>query len=407
MQKTVEKNWDKAIAVGRHPYDNWDEKKLKTWLKDRNVPVKEAEVKKDQLSDIVRKYWYSAEERWDDASDWVFNTWGDTELKAFLDKHGIPNPSPRTRDTLLSRARKGYTDLSKKAGETAAAPGNWLFESWSDSDLKSWADYRGISVPQGSKRNDLIALVRRHLRDFSIHAQDYAEYAKQKSFKLANAAKVKAGEAADSASEWAFDTWSDSDLKKYADKNGISVPQGSKKNEIIAALRKHSHKLTADPIDKKISKTLMSAYGAATSNAGNLYAQATDAAAQKRDEAFAAAVASWSDSDIKAFLDRHGVPVPQSSKRDELVALARRNAFYYTQGPEFKGSGVVEQLKGYARIGFNKARQFVLSASGQAYQKATKQAEVAGDYAKEKALQGKHRAQEAKQKAGHKIKEEF
>jgi len=347
-----------------------------------------------------------------------YNTWGDSELKAYLDKHGIPNPNPRTRDTLLAKARKTYADVAAKAGDAAAVPGTWLFEAWSDSDLKSWADARGIPVPQGSKRNELVALVRRHIRDFSIHAADYAEYAKQQAIKATDYAKGHAKDAAakasdsvvdaaDAAGDWAFDVWSDSDLKEFADKNGIPVPQGSKKNEIIALLRKNAHKLTADPLNVKITKSLKSAYGAATSNAGNVWAQATDVAAQKRDEAFAAALASWSDSDVKAFLDKHGVPVPQNSKRDELVALARRNAHYYTQSSEFQGTDIYNQLKGYFFVGVHKAKGALDHASSLAYKKLMKQGEVAADYSKEQATAAKHRVQEKAQKAGHKLKEEF
>jgi hypothetical protein len=81
--------------------------------------------------------------------------WSDSQLKAFLDRHGIPCPQPHKRDTLLAKARESWENVRKSAGDTAAVPGNWLFESWSDSDLKSWADYRGIPVPQGSKRNEV------------------------------------------------------------------------------------------------------------------------------------------------------------------------------------------------------------------------------------------------------------
>jgi len=76
-------------------------------------------------------------------------------LKAFLDRHGIPCPQPHTRDKLLAQARKNYETVRKSIGDTAAAPGNWLFEQWSDSDLKSWCDYHSIPVPQGSKRNEV------------------------------------------------------------------------------------------------------------------------------------------------------------------------------------------------------------------------------------------------------------
>lgn len=40
-------------------------------------------------------------------------------------------PQPRQRDTILSKARSSYETVAQKAGETAAYPGNWLYETWS------------------------------------------------------------------------------------------------------------------------------------------------------------------------------------------------------------------------------------------------------------------------------------
>lgn len=68
----------------------------------------------------------------------------------------------------------------------------------------------------------------------------------------------------------------------------------------------------------KASASGASAYGAATSSAGNQYAKATDDATLMTQEAFDAAISTWSDSRLKAFLDARGVPgrllIPESVK---------------------------------------------------------------------------------------------
>lgn len=45
----------------------------------------------------------------------------------------------------------------------------------------------------------------------------------------------------------------------------------------------------------------------------------------KAEDAFNSIVQSWSDSRLKAYLDSRGVPVPQSGKRDDLIAAVRLN----------------------------------------------------------------------------------
>lgn len=135
----------------------------------------------------------------------------------------------------------------------------------------------------------------------------------------AASASASAKAATQSLSDSLFDAWSDSQLKEWADENGIKVPQGSKRNELIALARKHRELLTGE----KVASSASSVFGAATSKAGNQYSQATDDASLKSEDAFNTAVSAWSDSRLKAFLDARGVPVPQGGKKDELVAAVR------------------------------------------------------------------------------------
>lgn len=234
-----------------------------------------------------------------------------------MDHHGIPNPQPRTRDSMLTAARQHYDAVAKKAGEYAAYPGDWLYSSWTDSDLKEYLDEHGFPVPQPTTRDKLIASVRRNSHLASSKAAE-----KQK------AASSSATAAQESLSEALFGAWSDSKLKEFLDKNNIPVPQGSRRNELLALARKNRGYLTGE----QVSASASSAFGAATSKAGNAFAQSTDAAVETADQAFETALGAWSESRLKAFLDARGVPVPQGSSRDKLVAQVRLNKNKATSG---------------------------------------------------------------------------
>jgi hypothetical protein len=214
---------------------------------------------------------------------------------------------------LLKTARENYESIAKKAGETAAYPGNWLYENWSESDLKDWLDERGWPAPQPTTRDKLVASVRRNSRLASLQAQSISASA---------AASAEAAQA--SLSEELFNAWSDSRLKEFLDEHNVKVPQGSRRNELIALARKHRAYLVAQA--SSASAAASEAFGAATTKAGNEYARATDDVKMKMEDQFDAAIKTWSDSRLKAFLDARGVPVPQYSKRDELVAKVRANA---------------------------------------------------------------------------------
>lgn len=211
---------------------------------------------------------------------------------------------------MIASIRQNYESAAKKVNQSIHYPGDWLYENWSESELKEFLDERGVPVPQPSTRDKLIASVRRNSRLASNNLKESAASAS----KSAQAAK-------ESLSDALLDSWSDSQIKEWADKNGIKVPQGSKRNELLALARKHRNALTGDNAASSVS----SAFGAATTKAGNQFASATDDAQLKGDDAFDQAVGTWSDSRLKAFLDARGVPVPQGGKKDELIKQVRLN----------------------------------------------------------------------------------
>ena len=262
LQKSVADNWNNKIVS---PYTSWDAKSLTNYLTVQGKQAKkgtEKDVK--SLAEQVKEYWTETEESANQAyssvRDWIFDSWTDSQLKAFADKNSIPVPQPRQRDSLLKAVRENYQAVAEKAKETYNYPGDWLYSSWSDSDLKAWFDERGYQVPQPNTRDSLIANIRRNSRLASMNAKGaYAQ------------AAASASAAQQYLSDALLDSWSDSQIKEWADKNGIKVPQGSKRNELLALARKHRASLYGD----SASASAGSAYGAATSSINSGYAEAT------------------------------------------------------------------------------------------------------------------------------------
>jgi len=383
LESLVKTNWQSKVAS---PYNDWDSSQLSSYLKQKGVETKDsAAANKDGLIAQVKNYWYETEEKADDAwssvKDWIFDSWSDSQLKAFADYHHIPVPQPKKRDSLLQKIRSNYDTISKKAGETAAYPGNWLYETWSESDLKEFLDSHGIPAPQPSTRDKLIASVRRNSRVASLKLAD----------SQASASKSAAA-AAQTLSDQLLDAWSDSQIKEWLDKNNIKVPQGSKKNELVAIARKHRAAFTGDTaaqsaksVASKASSSGGSAFGAATSNAKNAGAKATDDAQLKAEDAFNSAVGTWSESRLKAYLDARGVPVPQAGKKDQLLAAVRLNKHKAATGWSAWtfDTWTYDNLKAYLASSGNKAaekvgqksdasREQLVSAAQDAYASASK-----------------------------------
>ena len=258
-----------------------------------------------------------------------------------------------TASSLLTKATDSASSAGAKYGAQATdyasrkkdAAFEAAVDSWSESRLKSYLDERGVPVPQNSKIDELRASVRHN----------------------SHKAKVRAG-----FSDAAFDTWSSEQLSEYLGKKAKGT-----RDQLIAQAKK--------------------GYASASAKGGkeweSLAAQGAKATGYLFD--------SWSDSDLKSFLDSYGVPVPQGSKRNELIAAARRNSRYYTQGPDWYNHGIIAQIQNYANQGVDYIKNFIAGASGAAYNAGEK----AGHAAKEQATIAKDRAAEATQKAGNRAYE--
>ncbi|ERT01433.1 MSC1 protein [Sporothrix schenckii 1099-18] len=311
----VQKNWNSYVVT---PYSSWDTNQLASYLKLKGIETKNnAETDKNKLISQVQSVWTETEDKaqnaYVDVKDWILDSWSDSQLKSFCDHYKIPVPQPRERDVLLRNARQNLDSIAQKSHQTFGYPGNWLYDTWTESDLKNWLDTYGYPAPQPSTRDKLISTVRRNSHLAYLQMQD-------ESARLQKAAK----DAYENLSDTLLNSWSESELKKFCDKNGISVPQGSKVDEIRALVRKRR----AEALDD----TVAARFGAATTRAGNEFAKATDAVSEAARAAFSNSVDSWSDSRLKAFLDARGVPVPHKSNSDQLRALVRKNAHKAASG---------------------------------------------------------------------------
>ncbi|RPA85343.1 meiotic sister chromatid recombination protein ish1 [Ascobolus immersus RN42] len=303
LENLIRQNWEQKSY---RPYSEWEPAQIQQYLREKGIEIEDkAADNKNWLLDTIKSNWHwteaTVEEAYANVKGWIFDSWTDSQIKTFLDKHNIPNPNPTSREALLAAARENYSAIAKKSSDAANYPGNWLYASWSDSDLKKWLDERGYNVPQPSTRDKLIAAVRRN----SYLASQRLSSAQQ------------------TLTDEAFDTWSDSQLKATLDKYGFNVPQGSKRNELLALARRHKKKFTDE--QHRVSASAASAYGSATSVVGENAAGATDTVKEYGSAAFETAIGAWSNSRLKAFLDSRGVPVPQGSTRDQLLASVRAN----------------------------------------------------------------------------------
>lgn len=188
-----------------------------------------------------------------------------------------------------SSAGNQYAKATDDAQLKAEDAFNAAIGSWSESRLKAYLDARGVPVPSSGKKDDIIAAVRLHKH-----------------------------KAATGWSAWTFDTWTLDNLKAYLASSGD------------AAAKKAAEKSGATR--DELVRAAQDSYAQASKSSGVAYASVTSYLTQQTDAAKDATFETWSDSDLKAYLDSYGVPVPQGSTKNELVAFVRNQANYFKYG---------------------------------------------------------------------------
>ena len=296
-----------------------------------------------------------------------------------------------------------------------------LIDAWSESQLKEFCDKNGITVPQGTKLNQLRALVRKHRAEvLGDTVSGSAASAFGAATSNVGSAASKATDAASQAVQDAFDaavnTWSESRLKGFLDARGVPVPQGTKTNDLRALVRKNAHKAstgwtawTWDDLSydnlrnyiagsgnaaaQKVSSNTaatrdelvaaaQSAYASASSAGGGSYASATSFLAKATDSAKANVFETWSESELKSYLDSYGVPAPQGSTVNELRALARRQHTYFKYGTNSPTGTLLAKVREGVMGGFEWVAGQLRLGSAAASEKA---AEAEREAAKKKA----------------------
>ena len=154
---------------------------------------------------------------------------------------------------------------------------------------------------------------------------------------------------------------------------------------------------------EELLKQAQDTYAKASKSGGTAYASITSYLASATDAAKDTTFDTWSDSELKSYLDSYGISTYQGSTINELKAMARRNANYFRYGTSTPQGTVYARIQSYAQWALDQLK--IGAASGR--DQAGYQGQKAADAVKESATTATNRAGEAAQRAGDYAKEEL
>ncbi|PLW55088.1 hypothetical protein PCANC_02571 [Puccinia coronata f. sp. avenae] len=271
--------------AAQNVYESWSDNRIRNWLADHGVVSNKASTR-EELVNLISQYYYGAK-------DTTYETWNSNELRSWLEKKGIIKPgTQKKKEDYLSLVADNYYSVRDKA-----------FNNWNESSLRAWLESHGLSKTPGQAREDLLKVVQQNFYGDSDKIWDSWSNAEIKTYLLKNKLAEKSdvqnlrrdslekilNEKYYTIKENILGGWSESQMRQWLIENGfLKSDYQAKKDEIL-----------------------------------DLFSQKYSDAASKSSE-----YVSWSDNRVRGWLRTHGVEVPMSTAREELLQLMHE---HYTE----------------------------------------------------------------------------
>lgn len=136
----------------------------------------------------------------------------------------------------------------------------------------------------------------------------------------------------------------------------------------------------------ELVKEAQQQYAKASKSGGSAYASATSRLAKATDAAKKDTFDTWTESDLKKYLDSYGIPVYQGSNINDLRAAVRRNAQYFHYGTSTPSGTILARLQEGAYWLFDQLK--LGASSGRA------QGQEAADAVREKTAQASEKVRQ-------------
>ncbi|KAI1787343.1 hypothetical protein LXA43DRAFT_1165896, partial [Ganoderma leucocontextum] len=364
LQAAVKAHWDSAFSWSSDQYgkaqvafanlksdafDTWDESRLREFLLEQGVvnpsgpreqlvllakqkwrqysSMASVSASKQASTAMYGDSWYQASKSassvmaqatnnvgktLDDTKDYVYSTWDDNRIRAYLEEHGVAEPAATPREKLLARMK-----------ETYAATTTPVWKVWSDSYIHQWLVDHGIAKDEATKRRE--DLVKR------MHAYYYDVNGR------------------------VWDTWDDSQMKAWLVAHNIvksdAQLQREKMEKLLADNYVHAYDTTWSAWKDSDMRQWLVEHGYLRSDAQKTRDELIKLMQDKHGEVSAKTVSylAWPDARLRAYLREVGVAEDAIPKaRDDLLQEVRvrwyqaewRASWLWRRVKEYFDSGV-------------------------------------------------------------------
>lgn len=367
------------VAIARQAVFNtndWSRDDLVDFLQDQkeNIKVTSSETL-DQLKNSAKEIWEENQKpsssfwnfwssKKDDSSwipdnakpisNWLFETWSDSQLRSLLEKNNIPSTAEETKDELVAKMKSNYNKIAKNYKSSGLYPSNKFFENWSTDDIKVWLDEFKVKYDKSiSDRDKLLREVKKNIYKISNRVDD-ERYKVLSSLDLAN---KKLYDKSGKLKKDIFKTWSNMDIEKWLSSHNVDINEklADSHDYLVDTAEKNRKALEndvqwyLDASKEKISPFLSKGpeyvkdfFSKSVKAASNLVDKSALITGEKIDDTFLVGIDQWPKKKLKDYLDSRNVDYPYFATRKELKELV----FQYRYKPvlELKESLMPRQM---------------------------------------------------------------
>ncbi|CAE6443715.1 unnamed protein product [Rhizoctonia solani] len=300
-------SWFSTEPETPYEYAKWNQAQLEQWLKDHNVQAPQGASQK-QLRDLVQDNWNSAQtwtearinqasKSFADLKESAFDTWDESQLRSFLVEQGVVAPSG-PREKLALAAKQYYRSYASAVSSFSAAA----------SATASTAVYG----------------------DHGYQASKSASSASRSASSVATSASARATKALEDSKDYVYSTWSDSDLRAYLEKHGVVKTQAQLTREQMLAQMRTAYAAAANPVYDAWSTSYMHQWLVDHGIIKSDYEKNRDKLIEQLQRYYYGTTdtvySTWTDNQLRDWLVAHNIIKSDAQiKREKLQKLVKDN----------------------------------------------------------------------------------
>ncbi|ODV81126.1 uncharacterized protein CANTADRAFT_25374 [Suhomyces tanzawaensis NRRL Y-17324] len=267
-------------------------------------------------------YLFLSQESGQTVKDWIFDSWSYNSLKDFLKKNKIKVKKNTSKQDLVDLAKQKYDEIAKKYEVSGNYPGDWLYQSWSVDDLKSWLTSFDLSFDASEAKESLLEKVKENNYVASLTSSD----SKKSLLDSLNLFDKPIFESSGHIKKDFYETWTYSQLREWLYVHGII---DTKPGVYVEELNSEKLKKLVLANEKYLVQDIKSWLDEAKKSANPLLEKAPKAAKNSFDNiinnTFLVGIENWTKEKLREFLKVRDVKASQFLTKNQLIELVRKH----------------------------------------------------------------------------------